>query len=165
MIPLLLAGCIAGSPSPGSAVYSASHLAPEVDTRGLYKDAPLFSDDTGAWPTQQSPEILYVTFRAEQWEVRCGLTFESSDEVATWSYVVSDDGMFVDGIQVLPGTIREGDVFDDGTVTEIRSDQERVSVKIDSGAFAGRWIFLPGSGPVWLALDGRRWGMGKQEEL
>ena len=154
-VALLAIGCGGSAPPPATSVYEAYDYTPEFGARFTYVEPGVTTGGTQ----------LHMLVGNGSWDLRTGDDFDSGTDFASWPTSVDNEiGLVVDGTILLPAGFEEGDDFDTGTIEFIGKTEvvigtyaEAITARIDEGPLAGEAIFVVGTGPVALTIDGTRW--------
>lgn len=105
--------------------------------------------------------VTWIETTGSSWELRAGDDREDAVVVETLP-IVLDDGVTVDGEQLLPAVLSVGK---DG-VTALGEHEtwygtfpRAVTVEVSGGRWAGTQVFAEGLGPVTYTLDGTVWDL------
>ena len=137
------------SDSQVTAGFVAENYAGDLDTRLAFAPSGL-PDDSPVW--------LQVS--EADWELRVGDEWATAETLGVYERIV-DDGLWVDGVQMLPYRLVTGVVDDALEVVSLGEWEtwygtfpDTVEVSIDAPPFTGRWVFAAGIGPIAIAVDG-----------
>lgn len=157
---LALAAACSGGAAPDSGGSAEGDFAGQAGTRLLYVD-PLDVDGTPLW----------LQINADSWELRHGERWRNADQHATLD-IRRDNGLWVDGSQLLPANPEQGATGDGVRITasgeatvHYGTFPVTVSALIDAGAFAGEAVFADTVGPIALTVDGDAWQLGFYETV
>jgi len=160
MIALLLLAC---GPDKGTA------SAPEVAS-SVYAGAVGMS--FAFIPAgQPDADTLFVAVREEAWERRIGREWDDAAAVGRWSRSFGEDGLALDGVVVLPGTVTVGSTSGAATVTAegaravwYGTFPDTVAVQVAEGPLTGEQVFARDIGPIQLTVDGAVWELATYGE-
>jgi hypothetical protein len=160
MITLLLLACGPDKGTPSAPDVASSVYAGAVGTSFAFIPAG-----------QPDADMLFVAVRDEAWEVRIGLEWDDAAAVGRWARSFGEDGLALDGVVVLPGTVAVGSTSGAATVTAdgartvwYGTFPETVAVEVAEGSLAGEHVFARDIGPIQLTVDGAVWELATYGE-
>ncbi|MCB9766058.1 MAG: hypothetical protein H6739_40155 [Alphaproteobacteria bacterium] len=160
MIALLLLACAADDGDPTTVSDDAAAYVGPAGAEYAYTRLDAVDDD---------PLLMRISEDGAAWTFRLGGRWADAEDRGAYA-VALDDGLWLDGAQLLPDRLREGASGEGCTVTALDAAEvwygtfPRVAtVEVEGGAWAGAHRFALDIGPIALTMEGTLWELASYE--